>query len=267
MDILGIIVAHKRLEVDAQKGLQPIEGLREFAFKSGRTPLSLRQALFHGSGIIAEFKRKSPSRGWIQEDADPMRVIPEYCAGGASALSILTDSEYFGGKLDYIKAVRPLVGIPILRKDFIIDPFQLYEARLAGADAVLLIAACLQKDECGALCDEAHRMGLEVLLEIHSESELDYVTVGADCIGVNNRNLGSFTTDVQNSFRLIGMLHDKVASCNASCRPALVSESGISSPESLKLLRSAGFNGFLLGEAFMKQASPGQALKDFIKEI
>lgn len=267
MDILEKIVAHKRVEVGAQKSLHPIDEFREAAFGLKRTSMSLRQALSNGSGIIAEFKRKSPSRGWIHEDADPLKVIPEYCSGGASALSILTDSEFFGGKLDYIKAVRPFAGIPILRKDFIIDPFQLYEARLAGADAVLLIAACLQKDECGALCDEAHRIGLEVLLEIHSEAELDYVTVGADCIGVNNRNLGSFTTDVQNSFRLAEALERRVAASRASFRPALVSESGISSPETLKMLCSAGFNGFLLGEAFMKEASPGQALKDFIKEI
>lgn len=245
MDILEKIVAHKRAEV------------------SRRPVLSLRKALTEGSGIIAEFKRKSPSKGWIHEDADPLKVIPEYCEGGASALSILTDAEFFGGNLGYIRAVRQIADIPILRKDFIIDPLQLYEAREAGADAVLLIAACLPLEKCGELCEEAHRLGLEVLLEIHSEAELDYVDLGADCLGVNNRNLGTFTTDVRNSFRLAGKLRERLG--RKDC--VLVSESGISSPQTVRDLRREGFRGFLLGEAFMKEASPGVALGNFIKEL
>ena len=172
--------------------------------KPGR---SLKQALLASpTGIIAEFKRKSPSRGWIHADAFPEEVVPAYAAAGAAALSILTDAEYFGGSLDFIRRVRPLVDIPILRKDFIIDPYQLYQAREAGADAVLLIAACLSREACAALLAEAHRLGLEVLLEVHSPEELDYITPDVDVVGVNNRHLGSFVTDVKTSFDLAPLL-------------------------------------------------------------
>ena len=168
---------------------------------------SLKQALLSSpTGIIAEFKRKSPSKGWIHEDARPEEVVPAYAAAGAAALSVLTDETYFGGSLEFIRRVRPLVDIPILRKDFIIDPVQLVEARQAGADAVLLIAACLGRADCAALLAEAHRLGLEVLLEIHSEEELDYITPEVDVVGVNNRHLGSFVTDVQTSFDLAPLL-------------------------------------------------------------
>ena len=168
---------------------------------------SLKQALLSSpTGIIAEFKRKSPSKGWIHEDARPEEVVPAYAAAGAAALSVLTDETYFGGSLEFIRRVRPLVDIPILRKDFIIDPVQLVEARQAGADAILLIAACLGRADCAALLAEAHRLGLEVLLEIHSEEELDYITPEVDVVGVNNRHLGSFVTDVQTSFDLAPLL-------------------------------------------------------------
>ena len=172
--------------------------------KPGR---SLKQALLASpTGIIAEFKRKSPSKGWIHADAFPEEVVPAYAAAGAAALSVLTDEQYFGGSLDFIRRVRPLVDIPILRKDFIIDPYQLYQAREAGADAVLLIAACLSREACAALLAEAHRLGLEVLLEVHSPEELDYITPDVDVVGVNNRHLGSFVTDVKTSFDLAPLL-------------------------------------------------------------
>ncbi|MBQ9660562.1 MAG: indole-3-glycerol-phosphate synthase [Bacteroidales bacterium] len=168
---------------------------------------SLRQALLVSeTGIIAEFKRKSPSKGWIHPEAVPEQVVPAYAAAGAAALSILTDESYFGGSLDFIRRVRPLVDIPILRKDFIIDPVQLVEARQAGADAVLLIAACMSRTDCASLTAEARRLGLEVLLEIHSADELDYITPDVDVVGVNNRHLGSFVTDVQTSFDLAPLL-------------------------------------------------------------
>ena len=190
-DILSQIVDSKRKE---------LAGL----MKPGR---SLKRALAESpTGIIAEFKRKSPSKGWIREEAVPEQVVPAYAAAGAAALSVLTDEQYFGGSLDFIRRVRPLVDIPILRKDFIIDPYQLYQAREAGADAVLLIAACLSREACAALFAEAHRLGLEVLLEIHSPEELDYVTPDVDVVGVNNRHLGSFVTDVQTSFDLAPLL-------------------------------------------------------------
>ena len=239
MDILEQIIATKR---------------QELSFTKTR---SLKKALAESpTGIIAEFKRKSPSKGWIHEDARPEEVVPAYAAAGAAAISVLTDESYFGGSLDFIRRVRPLVDIPILRKDFIIDPYQLAEARLAGADAVLLIAACLSRTDCAALLAEAHRLGLEVLLEIHSREELDYVTPEVDVVGVNNRHLGSFVTDVRTSFEMIGGSH-----------PLFISESGICDPETVRALRAAGYRGFLMGETFMRQPDPGNALATFIQAL
>jgi indole-3-glycerol phosphate synthase len=240
MDILETIIATKR---------------QELTFERRR---SLRQALADSpTGIIAEFKRKSPSKGWIHADARPEEVVPAYAAAGAAALSILTDESYFGGSLEYIRRVRPLVDIPILRKDFIIDPYQLYQAAEAGADAVLLIAACLNRATCASLLAEAHRLGLEVLLEIHSPEELGHITPEVDVVGVNNRHLGSFVTDVKTSFELAPLLKDKL----------FVSESGISDPATVRALREAGFRGFLMGEHFMRQPDPGAALATFIEAL
>ena len=257
MDILEQILATKR---------------QELSFTKTR---SLKKALTASpTGIIAEFKRKSPSKGWIHADARPEEVVPAYAAAGAAALSILTDESYFGGSLDFIRRVRPLVDIPILRKDFIIDPFQLAEARLAGADAVLLIAACLSRGDCAALLAEAHRLGLEVLLEIHSREELDYITPEVDVVGVNNRHLGSFVTDVQTSFELAPLLLRRMES-GAEEMPGqvgqdgkvFISESGLSEPETVRALRGAGFRGFLMGETFMRQPDPGDALATFIQAL
>jgi indole-3-glycerol phosphate synthase len=209
-------------------------------------------------GIIAEFKRKSPSKGWIHPDVEPEDVVPRYAEAGAAALSILTDTEFFGGCREFIKRVRPMVQTPILRKDFIIDEYQIFQAKEIGADAVLLIAACLSKNECESLISTAHNLGMEVLLEMHSKSELDYATLGADMLGINNRNLGTFVTDVNNSFKMAELLpKDKLK----------VSESGISNPETIRQLRAAGFRGFLIGETFMKESNPGAALENFIKNI
>ena len=250
MDILETILATKR---------------RELTFGKRR---SLKQALLDSpTGIIAEFKRKSPSKGWIHADARPEAVVPAYAAAGAAALSILTDESYFGGSLDYIRQVRPLVDIPILRKDFIIDPYQLYQAAEAGADAVLLIAACLSRADCAALTAEAHRLGLEVLLEIHGAAELDYVSPDVDVVGVNNRHLGSFVTDVQTSFGLAPLLSQPSTTPTQATGPVFVSESGIGDPETIRKLRTAGFRGFLMGEHFMKNPDPGAALADFIRAI
>ncbi|MBR4130497.1 MAG: indole-3-glycerol phosphate synthase TrpC [Bacteroidaceae bacterium] len=258
-DILEEIVAHKRIEVAEQKEQTPPRKLYaevERMMAEGVTKRSLSQALAQDDyGIIAEFKRKSPSKGWIKEDGKPEVIPPSYEKAGAAALSILTDEKYFGGSLDFIKKARPLVNLPILRKDFIIDEYQLFQARHIGADAVLLIAADLSKQEVRSLTALAHELGLEVLLELHSEHELDYVEIDVDAVGVNNRNLGTFVTDVQNSFRLaVRLPQDKV----------LVSESGISNPETIRLLRGAGYRGFLIGETFMKTDDPGQALHQFI---
>ncbi|MBQ0044443.1 MAG: indole-3-glycerol phosphate synthase TrpC [Bacteroidales bacterium] len=261
-DILTEIVADKRLEVEAARSRRPLDAVREAALAAPRSTRSMRAALASSPyGIISEFKRKSPSKGWIHEDADPMVVIPAYQASGASALSILTDSKYFGGCQDFIRRIRPQVDIPILRKDFIIDEYQLYEAREIGADAVLLIAACLSVDECRTLIGKAHELGLEVLLETHSPEEMEYAGLDADMVGINNRNLGTFHTDIQNSFDLADALRanaiDKV----------LVSESGISDPAKVRALRQKGFKGFLMGENFMKHEDPGKALKEFIAAL
>ena len=265
-DILKEIVAHKQTEVAEHKAVVPSEGLRDLVDTLPPSPRSMKASLAASStGIISEFKRKSPSKGWINENARPAEVIPAYWGGGASALSILTDECFFGGSLKDIKAVRPLIQLPILRKDFIIDEHQLYEARLSGADAVLLIAACLTKDQCCELAPIAHEIGLEVLLEIHSEEELPYVCCKPDMLGVNNRHLGSFVTDVQNSFRLAEALKQTVK--DVADAPLLISESGISKPEIVRQLREVGYQGFLMGEAFMKELLPGMALKRFISAL
>lgn len=264
-DILTAIVADKREELREARSRVPEEALREEALAVGRVPLSMSKALAaSGSGIIAEFKRRSPSKGWIHAGADFREVIPAYEAAGAAALSVLTDGKHFGGSLGYIREVRPLVGIPILRKDFIISAYQLYEARLAGADAVLLIAACLEREECLGLLDKAHSLGLEVLLEIHSEAELGYVCPQADMVGVNNRNLGTFHTDVENSFRIASALRVRARECGC---PVLVSESGLSEARTVLRLRAAGFRGFLMGESFMRRDDPGAALGGFLGEL
>lgn len=258
-DILEEIVAYKRIEVAAQKEQMPPRKLYaevERMMADGVTKRSLSQALAEDKcGIIAEFKRKSPSKGWIKEDGKPEVIPPSYEKAGAAALSILTDEKYFGGSLDFVRKARPLVNLPILRKDFIVDEYQLFQARHIGADAVLLIAADLKKEEVRSFTDLAHELALEVLLELHAEHELDYADLPIDAIGVNNRNLGTFVTDVQNSFRLAARLpQDSV----------LVSESGISNPDTIRLLREAGYRGFLIGENFMKTDNPGEALHQFI---
>ena len=221
---------------------------------------SLREALLQSeTGIIAEFKRRSPSKGWIKEGGRADLIPLSYQQNGAAALSILTDKEFFGGHDDFIRTARAAgVTIPILYKNFVIDEFQLYEAALCGASAVLLIAACLTKQQCKVLLHTAHELGLEVVLEMHSEAELEYAELEPDLCGINNRNLGSFVTDVDNSFRLAELLPKDAVK---------VSESGISNPETVKALRAAGFRGFLIGENFMKTADPGQALYEFIKDI
>ena len=262
MDILEEIVAHKRVEIDERKQFVP---LRQFMgdiqkmMDEGK-PASMSEALTtSATGIIAEFKRKSPSKGWIHRDVRPEEVTPLYQGNGASALSILTDTEYFGGYDEYIQQARRAgVTIPILYKNFIIDEYQLFQARFCGASAVLLIAACLSKDECKHLQHLAHDLGMETLLEMHNDRDFDYATLEPDMYGINNRNLGTFNTDVNNSFRLAERLP------NDAC---LVSESGISNPETVKKLREVGFKGFLIGERFMKEKDPGLALKQFIGEI
>ena len=244
MDILQEITAHKLEEIAALKAKKP----------------SLREALLtSGSGIIAEFKRRSPSKGWIKEDGRADEIPLSYEKNGAAAVSILTDRDYFGGSDDFIRAARKSgVTVPILYKNFVVDELQLAAAALCGASAVLLIAACLTKDECRHLLNKAHELGLEVLLEMHSEAELEYAELQPDLCGINNRHLGSFVTDVETSFRLAELLpRDAVK----------VSESGISDSRTVKALKEAGFIGFLIGENFMKTEAPGLALHQFISAL
>ncbi len=221
---------------------------------------SLRQALLDSeTGIIAEFKRHSPSKGWIKEDGRPEEIPLSYQRNGAAALSILTDEHYFGGHDDFIRMARKSgVTLPILYKNFVIDEAQLYAALHCGASAVLLIAACLSKQQCKTLLHKAHELGLEVLLEMHDERELEYAELQPDLCGINNRNLGSFVTSVENSYRLAELLPKEAVK---------VSESGISNPQTVKDLRAAGFRGFLIGETFMRHPEPGQALGAFIAQL
>ena len=261
MDILQEIVAHKRLEVERFKQElseheihRRVEPLLDFGVASMSEALKKSE-----TGIIAEFKRKSPSKGWIKEDGQAEIIPLSYQQNGASALSILTDEKYFGGRDEFISiARRSGVNTPILYKNFIIDEYQLFQARLCGASAVLLIAADLSLAECRSLLNTAHQLGLEVLLEMHAESELDYAALEPDMCGINNRNLGSFVTDVQNSFRLAELLPKDAVK---------VSESGISNPDTVRTLRTAGFRGFLIGETFMKTPNPGIALAEFIAQL
>lgn len=260
-DILEEIVAHKRVEIEERKRFIPLHQLSALVEPMLVTPLSsMQDALMKSpTGIISEFKRKSPSKGWIHKDAKPAEVTLNYQKGGATALSILTDTFYFGGYDEYIQQARAVnVTIPILYKNFIIDEYQLLQARYCGASAVLLIAADLSKDECRKLLHTAHELGLEVLLEMHNDKDFEYAELLPDMYGINNRNLGTFITDVNNSFKLAAQLPDDV------CK---VSESGISKPETVIELRKAGFNGFLMGERFMKDLDPGESLKKFIEMI
>jgi indole-3-glycerol phosphate synthase len=260
-DILQEIVANKRIEVERFKTElsereihRRVEPLLDFSVASMSQALTASD-----SGIIAEFKRKSPSKGWIKEDGRADIIPLSYQQNGASALSILADEKYFGGSDEFIKMARHSgVNIPILYKNFVIDEYQLFQARLCGASAVLLIAADLSLQQCSALLKIAHELGLEVLLEMHSEPELEYAALEPDMCGINNRNLGSFITDVENSFRLAELLPKDAVK---------VSESGISNPDTVRALRQAGFRGFLIGENFMKTADPGQALNDFITQL
>ncbi|MDY5901278.1 MAG: indole-3-glycerol phosphate synthase TrpC [Candidatus Limisoma sp.] len=258
-DILQTIVAHKREEVARAKERCSMQSLLARLDGVDGCRRSLRKSLLESpTGIIAEFKRKSPSKGWINREARPEVVTSSYCVGGASACSILTDSEFFGGSTDDVIAARPAVTVPILRKDFMIDEYQIVEAKCIGADVVLLIAAALTVEQCRRLAHTAHQLGLETILEVHGIAELDYLNDDIDVVGVNNRNLGSFVTSVENSFRLA----DAIPS---SCLK--ISESGISDVDTIRQLRGVGYRGFLIGERFMKTDNPGAHLAKFVTEI
>lgn len=258
-DILTQIIRDKANEVKHIK----LEEVKALARSVGPNRRSVRSALeASSSGIIAEFKRRSPSKGWISAEALAEVIVPAYAAAGASACSILTDETYFGGNSQDLKKARTACpNLPLLRKDFILSEAQVYEAKALGADAILLIAACLSTTQCRELSELAHELRLEILLEIHSEEELTHLNPMVDLLGVNNRHLGSFHTDIQNSFRLAGKLMETPE------HPCLISESGLSSGSTIRELRAAGFQGFLIGESLMKTSDPGLSLTQLIASI
>ena len=264
MDILHKIIANKRSEVASQKEYMPLNTLintnvRQFE----RQVRSMRKALANSSsGIIAEFKRKSPSKGWIFPDAKIEDVVPAYETGGASACSVLTDMDFFGGTLEDIVCARELVNMPLLRKDFIIDEYQIYQARAMGADSILLIASVLTPKECLQFARKAQELNMNVLLEIHRIEEMRNFNLHIDMLGVNNRNLGTFDTSVNNSFEILEQMKKETGAGENA--PLLISESGLSDVQTIKELRNAGFQGFLIGEMFMKTPNPGKTLRDLI---
>ncbi len=257
-NILDKIIANKKIEVERHKQNVPLSELAK-KITDTSTPYSFKQALEKSSsGIIAEFKRRSPSRDWIFKDAKVDEVIPYYSQGGASAISVLTDFDFFGGTIADLEYARSLTSTPLLRKDFMVDEYQLYQAKLSGANAILLIASALTINETKQFATKAKELGLDVLLEIHNEQELGHINNDVDVVGVNNRNLGTFVTDIQISYDLA----DKIPSDFLK-----ISESGISDPQTVKDLRQAGYKGFLMGENFMKTSDPGKALADFIGQL
>jgi indole-3-glycerol phosphate synthase len=256
-NILDIIVANKRKEVDAAKKRISYTGLEESDFFN-RECYSFREFLLapERTGIIAEFKRKSPSKGIINDKVSVKSITTAYADAGASALSVLTDKPFFmGSKADLIKA-RQANTIPVLRKDFMIDEYQVIEAKAWGADIILLIAAILTPAQIQQLASLAKSIGLNVLLEVHNLEELERsLTPNLDAIGVNNRNLADFSVSVETSFTLGRHIPAEFLK---------ISESAISNTETIKRLKNAGFNGFLIGENFMKQADPGLAMREFV---
>ncbi len=254
-NILYKILASKAIEVASRKLSIPVSTL-EKAPAFSRKCLSMKQSLLNSeSGIISEFKRKSPSLDWIHEDADVVDVTSGFSAAGASGISILTDLKYFGGTPMDLMAARPFISCPVLRKDFVIDEYQFYEAKAIGADVVLLIAAALTVKKTLELARKAHELGLEVMLEVHNAGEIGHANDYVDMLGVNNRNLKTFKQSIQTSFDLAALIPDRFVK---------VSESGISKVETVKELRKIGYKGFLMGENFMKEENPAEALVKFI---
>jgi indole-3-glycerol phosphate synthase len=260
MNILDKIVFRKREEVALAKTQVSVRELTA-AVNFDRDTYSFKEFLLDESrsGIIAEFKRRSPSKGIINDTATVEEVTQAYAAAGASALSVLTDVDFFGGHREDILKARAVNKIPILRKDFVIDEYQIYEAKAMGADIVLLIAAILTPEEIKSMVALAKSLDLNVLLEVHSLTELQRsICMGIDAVGVNNRNLEDFSVNIQTSFELVDQIPNDFMK---------ISESAISNTTTIKELKAAGFNGFLIGENFMKTANPGAAMAQFVSEL
>ena len=260
MNILDKIIAHKKQEVAQLRKEVEIEKLIKSP-NFQRTPLSLKKSLLTvgSTGIIAEFKRKSPSKGIINDKATIEEVTEGYLQANVAAQSILTDNDFFGGNImDVLKARSIQDTTPILRKDFIVDGFQIVEAKAIGADVILLIAACLTKEELKNYGKLAEDLGLDVLYEVHNQEELDKIELDNKIIGINNRNLKTFEVDLEHSIELASQIPD-------SC--IKVSESGLTDPRVITGLKEYGFQGFLIGESFMKTENPGFSCQEFIKKI
>ena len=260
MDILEQIVARKKEEVRERKELYPVKLLETSTFFPTR-PVSLRQYLLRPDkcGIIAEFKRKSPSKGVINDFVSVEETSIGYMQAGAAALSVLTDGEFFGGDNKDLITARKFNFCPILRKDFIIDEYQIIEAKSIGADAILLIAAVLTPAQLKQMAEFAGTLGLEVLMEVHDEKELKtHLNDSVDLVGVNNRNLKTFAVDINTSRSLAGEIPERFVK---------VSESGISEPATVVALKKAGYQGFLIGGYFMSHSRPWDACAEFIQKI
>ncbi len=259
MDILEKIIAHKREETKERIRLYPLELLKKSIHFSAPC-VSLKQYVLRPdkSGIIAEFKRKSPSKGDINPYAEVEKISIGYMQAGASALSVLTDEHFFGGSNEDLETARKFNYCPILRKDFIVDEYQIYEAKAIGADAILLIAAVLSKEEISRFTALAHQLGMEVLLEFYAENELDAYVEEVDMVGINNRNLKNFTVNFDHAIRLAEKL---------PANSIKIAESGIQTSADVIRLEKAGFDGFLIGSLFMQAVSPERACRNFIREV
>ncbi len=258
MNILDTIIDFKKNEVARNKNLVSLHELQQQEYFNRET-FSLKEFLLDETktGIIAEFKKRSPSKGIINDKANVLDVTIAYTKHGASGLSVLTDTEFFGGTADDLRKAR-VNDIPILRKDFIIDEYQIVEAKAMGADVILLIAACLTPHRVQELAFFAKSLKLEVLLEIHNEAELTHICGETDMVGVNNRDLKTFSVDINRSIELSKQIPaDKIK----------IAESGINSVETIKIFKEAGFKGFLMGENFMKEKDPGEAFEQFVKKL
>jgi indole-3-glycerol phosphate synthase len=258
MNILETIIERKKYEVGKQKSEAGVADLQGSEFFS-RPCLSLEKALLdeNGTGIIAEFKRKSPSKGTINDKADVLEITKAFVENGASGLSVLTDAIFFGGSNNDLVKAR-INQVPVLRKDFIIDEYQIVEAKSIGADVILLIAACLTPAEVKKLAVFTKSIGMEALLELHDENELEHISDETNLIGINNRNLKTFEVDIERSLKMAEKIPaDKIK----------IAESGIDSVENILKFKEHGFKGYLIGELFMKQADPGKAFKEFVSGL
>lgn len=259
MNILEKIIAYKKPILEKRKNQVSIDDLtNSIYFDKEIISFTKHLTAKNSTGIIAEFKRKSPSKSEINLDANINTITSAYQKYGASGLSILTDEYFFGGNKEDVKIVRPNINIPILRKDFLFDPYQVYEAKSIGADAILLIAEVLSKEKITELSNVANQLGLEVLMEIHTEDQLDKLNDNINMLGVNNRNLKTFEVSIENSIKIVDKIPNQFVK---------ISESGIKTPSDIIKLKNNGFQGFLIGEQFMKNEYPDTYFSEFVTAL